>query len=166
VVEAVPILRYPEKSSRLPFISSDLIGEGYHAAFSYGGEIDFANMRSCLVSGNFSRILSDDYYPKSEFGSQADFAVTLLHHMNMKTEDYILGKDLPDPSSQSFTFYSYKNGIGMLTDTAGFGPDFISDDLHFSCGRVDNTLISYAKTMQQFVFDNYLSLSDPVVPLR
>ena len=97
----------------------------------------------------------------TKYGSQADLAVTLLHQMNITTDEYVLGKDLLSPSSYSFAFYSYKNGIGMLTDTAGFGLDFISGDFNFSSGLVNDNSVAYAKSIQQFAFDHYLNLSDP-----
>jgi phosphoglycerol transferase MdoB-like AlkP superfamily enzyme len=63
VTESIPILSYPEKHANLPFISADLAAIGYHTSFSYGGDVDFANMRSYLVNGKFSSINSEDVYP-------------------------------------------------------------------------------------------------------
>ena len=92
-------------------------------------------------------------------GSQADLAVTLLNQLNLDTRDYILGKDLLAPDSRSFVFYSYKNGIAMLTDSTGFGIDFNSGDYNFVYGPVHDLHVSYARSLQQYVFDNYLGLS-------
>lgn len=62
VTESIPILSYPEKNAKLPFLSTDLAAEGYHTSFSYGGDIDFANMKSYLVNGKFATINSGDNY--------------------------------------------------------------------------------------------------------
>jgi phosphoglycerol transferase MdoB-like AlkP superfamily enzyme len=286
VLEAIPVLRYPEKTQRMPFLSKSLIRQGYHASFHYGGDIVFANMQSYLVNGNFTQIISGDNFPASDhtgkwgvpdhitlnrffndikadtgnwfkvmltisshepfeipvrpkfgnnnlankfyssayytdsclgnfvrrfkqsdlwnntliimvadhgtripdysqvyeprkyhipilwiggaiakdtvvtkLGSQADLAVTLLHQLDIKTSEYILGKDLLSPSSQSFVFYSYKNGISMLTDSTGFGLDFTTGKFSFSYGTIDETQVNYARALQQYVFENYLSLS-------
>ena len=281
----MPILTYPEKCDYLPYLSRSLAGLGYKSTFTYGGDVDFANIRSYLVDGGFTSIRSSEDYPVSErtgkwgipdhtmfnrfydevmqekgpymkvfltlsnhepfiipgkpkfgdddlgnkflssayyadsclgsfvqklkaspvwdsllivmvadhgarlpdysemyeprkyhipllwaggaisrdsvvskLGSQADLAVTLLHQLNLPTGDYVLGKDLLSPSSRSFAFYSYKNGIGMLTDTSGFGIDFTSGKLNFSDGNSSEQSLDYAKSLQQYAFDNYLKL--------
>ncbi|HEX2395851.1 MAG TPA: sulfatase-like hydrolase/transferase, partial [Bacteroidales bacterium] len=92
-------------------------------------------------------------------GSQADLARTLLNQLDIPANGYLLGKDLLSSSSRSFAFYSIKNGIAMITDTSGFGYDFITDDLSYSYGKLDSSHIAIAKSLQQFVFDNYLNLS-------
>jgi phosphoglycerol transferase MdoB-like AlkP superfamily enzyme len=286
VLEAIPILRYPDKTQHLPYLTKSLKQHGYQASFHYGGDIDFANIRSYLVNGDFIQIISEADFPAAErtgkwgvpdhlvfnrfltdiradsgqwfhvmmslsnhepfeipvkpkfgsgnlterfyssssyadsclgdfirrykesglwnnsvvvlvadhgtrvpdfcevyeprkfhipllitggavskdtvvskMGSQADLAVTLLNQLNLDTRDYILGKDLLAPDSRSFVFYSYKNGIAMLTDSTGFGIDFNSGDYNFVYGPVQDLYVSYARSMQQYVFDNYLGLS-------
>ena len=286
VLEAIPIMKYPEKTQNLPFISRTLINNGYHCSFLYGGDVDFANMRSYLVNGGFHSITSQSDFPSSmvtgkwgvpdhkvfdrymadikadtgtwfkvmltltnhepfeipgkpkfgsknltdkfyssafyadsclgdfinrfketglwdntliiliadhgtrlpefdeifepgkhhipmlwtggavaedtvisKIGSQADLAYTLLRQLGYSTEGYLLGKDLLSEDSQSFAFYSIKNGIAMLTDSSGFGYDFISNDLNFAYGIIDTSHVDIAKSLQQFVFDDYLRLS-------
>jgi phosphoglycerol transferase MdoB-like AlkP superfamily enzyme len=286
VLEAIPILKYPEKTQHLPFLSKSLIRQGYHASFHYGGDIDFANMRSYLVNGDFSHIVSEKDFPVGErtgkwgvpdqygyarflsdikadtgqwfqvmlslsnhepfeipvrskfgsdnmthkfygsafyadsclgefvrrfreaglwdksviimvadhgtripdfsqvfeprkfhipllftggavakdsivtkLGSQADIAVTLLSQLGIETKEYILGKDLLASGSKSFVFYSYKNGIAMLTDSTGFGFDFNDKRNSFTSGPVSETHLRYAKALQQYVYGNYLELS-------
>jgi phosphoglycerol transferase MdoB-like AlkP superfamily enzyme len=98
----------------------------------------------------------------TKVGSQADVAKTLLHQLGIDTREYFLGKDLLSPESHSFTFYSYKNGIAMLTDTCGFGLNFENNSFTFSFGPVDKELPGLAKSYQQFVYDHYLSLSQKI----
>jgi phosphoglycerol transferase MdoB-like AlkP superfamily enzyme len=98
----------------------------------------------------------------SKYGSQADLAVTLLHQLNVKTDGYFLGKDLLAPDSKSFVIYSYKNGIAMLTDSSGFGYDFSIRRFSFNYGNIDTAHLNLAKAQQQYVFQNYLSLSGEV----
>jgi phosphoglycerol transferase MdoB-like AlkP superfamily enzyme len=287
VLEAIPILKYPEKTQNLPFLSKSLMLQGYHASFYYGGDIDFANMRSYIVNGEFNPIVSESDFPVSErsgkwgvpdqyvynrllsdiqrdkglwfhvmlslsnhepfeipvkpkfgsgnltdrfhssafyadsclgdfirhfreaglwdssviimvadhgtripdysqvyepkkfhiplfitggavikdtvvskLGSQADLAVTLLNQLNVAPVSYILGKDLLAPDSRSFVFYSYKNGIAMLTDSTGLGLDFPTGMYSFKSGPVSRKHESYARSLQQYIYDNYLELSD------
>ena len=66
VLEAIPILRYPDKTQHLPYLTKSLIEHGYQASFHYGGDIDFANIRSYLVNGDFSQIVSEADFPAAE----------------------------------------------------------------------------------------------------
>jgi phosphoglycerol transferase MdoB-like AlkP superfamily enzyme len=291
VLESIPILKYPDKTIHLPFVSKNLMENGYRTSFHYGGDIDFANMRSYLVNGDFNRIITEASFPVSErsgkwgvpdhfsfarffndikadtgqwfhvmlslsnhepfeipvrqkfgnkdltgkfyssayyadsclgdfvhrlkesglwdnsvvifvadhgvrvpdysevyeprkfhipllitggavnkdsivskYGSQADLAVTLLHQLNMKTDSYILGKDLLAPDSKSFVIYSYKNGIAMLNDSSGFGYDFSIHRFSFNYGTPDSSMVNLAKAQQQYVYQNYLDLSAKFTP--
>jgi len=286
VLEAIPIMKYPEKTQNLPFLSASLIANGYQVSFLYGGDVDFANMRSYLVNGGFHRITSASDFPSAlrtgkwgvpdhhvferfindiesdtgrwfkvlltltnhepfeipgkpkygdrnltekfyssayyadsclgefinrfrktalwdntliiliadhgtrlpEFddifeprkhhipmlwiggavnkdtvvgktGSQADLTFTLLRQMGISTERYLLGKDLLAEETRSFAFYSIKDGIAMITDSSGFGYDFITGDLSYVYGRLDSSHIDLARSLQQYVFEDYLNLS-------
>ncbi len=66
VLEAIPILKYPDKTIHLPFVSKSLIAKGYKTSFTYGGDVDFANIRSYLVNGDFGRIITEASFPVSE----------------------------------------------------------------------------------------------------
>jgi phosphoglycerol transferase MdoB-like AlkP superfamily enzyme len=291
VLEAIPILKYPDKTIHLPFVSKSLEEHGYKTSFHYGGDVDFANMRSYLVNGNFNRIVTESSFPVGErsgkwgvpdhlsfarffteiqgdtgkwfhvmlslsnhepfeipvrqkfgnkdlygkfyssayyvdscvgdfvrrlkasglwdqsvvifvadhgvrvpdysevyeprkfhipllitggavkkdsivakYGSQADLAVTLLHQLGIKTDRYILGKDLLAPDARSFVIYSYKNGIAMLTDSSGFGYDFSIRRFSFQYGVVDTVHVNLAREQQQYVYQNYLDLSEEITP--
>jgi len=59
------IIKYPLKSQKLPTISGVLDSIGYRTTFYYGGNPDFANIRSYLFSGKFRRIITQDDFPKS-----------------------------------------------------------------------------------------------------
>jgi phosphoglycerol transferase MdoB-like AlkP superfamily enzyme len=59
------VIKYPTKSRKLATISGTLVDAGYSAAFYYGGDPDFANIRSYLYSAKFSRIITQDDFPRS-----------------------------------------------------------------------------------------------------
>ena len=60
------IMKYPRKTQNLPAIARSLKEAGYEATYYYGGDADFTNMRSYLVSQGFGRIVSDVDFPRSE----------------------------------------------------------------------------------------------------
>ncbi|MBP1667817.1 MAG: synthase family protein [Bacteroidetes bacterium] len=285
-VEPLSVLKYPEKTNKMTYLSRDLIRNEYNASFYYGGDVDFANMKSYLMNGGFHRIVSEKdfssyhgyrsnwgvpdhvvydtllsdvisrndtgfyvmltlshhepfnipgephfpdggfankfyssaYYADSCLGdflhkmksserwndclivivadhgspfpefsqyqdpakykipmlwlggalkkdsvvskycSQSDIAVTLLHQLGIDNNNYVLGKDILSPSSGSFTFYSFKDGMAMMSDSVQFGLDFISGNTLFSSGPVTDREIYYAKALQQFIYSYYLTL--------
>jgi phosphoglycerol transferase MdoB-like AlkP superfamily enzyme len=54
------IVHFEKKVQTLPFISKDLKSDGYNTTFIYGGDINFAHMKSYLIMGGFDRIISDN----------------------------------------------------------------------------------------------------------
>jgi phosphoglycerol transferase MdoB-like AlkP superfamily enzyme len=64
------IIKFPQKTQRLPFLSKELEKAGYYAAFYYGGEINFANLNSYFVNGNFSTVVSKRDFDPSEYNSK------------------------------------------------------------------------------------------------
>ncbi len=284
-VEPITVLKYPEKTHNMPFLSKNLKEKGYESIFYYGGDVNFANMKSYLLNGGFNQIYAEkdfsyngyrsnwgipDYFiydrlydavineekpsfhvmltlshhepfdipvaphfngpgiknkfyssayfadsclgafvnklKKSEkwdntliiivadHGSafpdfslyhepakyripmlwlggavrkdtvitkycvQSDIAITLLHQLGMESKGYILGKDILSASSGSFTFYSFMDGMAMMSDSLSFGYDFISNRLLFSTGNVAPEHIQYVKSLQQYIYEYYLSL--------
>ena len=52
------IIENPFKSEKLPHLIKSIKAEGYHTAFYYGGEIDFANFRAYFNQGGADKIIS------------------------------------------------------------------------------------------------------------
>ena len=61
------IMRYPAKTAHLPSIARTLMNKrNYTTSYYYGGDVDFANQRSYLVSQGFQNIVSDTDFPIEE----------------------------------------------------------------------------------------------------
>ncbi|WP_455586621.1 LTA synthase family protein [Bacteroides sp.] len=60
------IMKYTRKTQSLPSIPASLKKEGYDLQYYYGGDADFTNMRSYLVSTGIENIISEDDFPLSE----------------------------------------------------------------------------------------------------
>ncbi|MDR0575679.1 MAG: sulfatase-like hydrolase/transferase, partial [Tannerella sp.] len=50
----------------------------------------------------------------SDYGSQNDLAATLLSQLQIDYSDFKFSKDMLDPQSRKFSFYSYVNGFCMM----------------------------------------------------
>jgi phosphoglycerol transferase MdoB-like AlkP superfamily enzyme len=64
------IIKFPYKTESLPFLTKDLKNAGYHSTFYYGGDIDFAAMRSYMQNAGFDELISDKDFPSSTYGAK------------------------------------------------------------------------------------------------
>lgn len=67
---AVAIIKYPQKTQNLTFISKKFKEKGYSLSFFHGGDIDFANMRSYFTNGGFDKLISKPDFDKSTYNSR------------------------------------------------------------------------------------------------
>jgi len=64
------IIKFPGRAQQLPMLCHDLKKEGYHTAYFYGGDINFANMNSYVTMAGFDKIISKDHFPPSTYGAK------------------------------------------------------------------------------------------------
>ncbi len=58
------VIYYEQKTQKIPNLNKKLKADGYNSAFLYGGDIDFAHIRSFLLTSGFEKIISDyDFAP-------------------------------------------------------------------------------------------------------
>lgn len=60
------IMKYPQRSQTLPSISKSLQKEGYSTTYYYGGDANFTNMRSYLMSQKYTQVISDKDFPSEQ----------------------------------------------------------------------------------------------------
>jgi phosphoglycerol transferase MdoB-like AlkP superfamily enzyme len=61
----ISIIKFPNKTQKLGIISREMAQAGYLTSFLYGGDVDFANIRSYLVNGRFQNIVEVSDFDKS-----------------------------------------------------------------------------------------------------
>jgi phosphoglycerol transferase MdoB-like AlkP superfamily enzyme len=64
------IIHSPAKSARLKVLSQVFKEKGYATPFFYGGEPEFANIKSYLLHGGFDPIISKDDFAKKDMNSK------------------------------------------------------------------------------------------------
>ncbi len=66
------VIKYTRKTEQLPSLAKDLARKGYNSSFYYGGDIDFANMRSYVINCGFEQLVTmkdfDPQYYNSKWG--------------------------------------------------------------------------------------------------
>jgi len=90
------IMKIPSKSRRLPNIAKTLRQErGYETSYLYGGDINFTNMRSYLISGGFQTLVWKKDYSREEqnsgqWGVRDDITCRTLLDMAQKAQEPFL----------------------------------------------------------------------------
>lgn len=64
------IIKFTAKASKLPHLSHKLHAEGYNSSFYYGGDIEFANMKSYFITGNYGRLVTMEAFDKGDMNSK------------------------------------------------------------------------------------------------
>ncbi|MBQ9677433.1 MAG: sulfatase-like hydrolase/transferase [Prevotella sp.] len=92
------VMKIPSKSRTLPNIARTLQTErGYNTHYLYGGDINFTNMRSYLVSGGFGQLTWKDDYTKEEqasakWGVRDDITFETLYQLTTTMQEpYLIG---------------------------------------------------------------------------
>ena len=63
---AVSVIKDPKKTQSMTSLVKILNGSGYTSSFWYGGDINFANFNSFLISSGFSQIITMDNFDPSD----------------------------------------------------------------------------------------------------
>jgi phosphoglycerol transferase MdoB-like AlkP superfamily enzyme len=64
------IVKIPAKSSQLPTLTKTFNEHGYHTAFFHGGELEFANIKSYLLSSGFDNLIGKAAFQKDQLNSK------------------------------------------------------------------------------------------------
>ena len=64
------VMEVPRKSAQLPILSQILRGGNYETGFYYGGEAEFANMKSYLLNGQFSKLITKSDFKTEDLSSK------------------------------------------------------------------------------------------------
>ena len=91
------VMKMPSKTRLMPNIANSLAAAGYETSYIYGGDINFTNMRSYLVSGGFNRLTWLNDYSReeqktSQWGVRDDITFqTLIKQIEQSTSPFLIG---------------------------------------------------------------------------
>lgn len=60
------IIKTPDKTRQLPSLNKELEKAGYSSSYTYGGELEFANIKSYLVNIGFDKLIDKYSFPVAE----------------------------------------------------------------------------------------------------
>ena len=86
------VMKMPKKTKHLPSIASALRQEGYHTHYLYGGDINFTNMRSYLISTGWEQLTWLDDFTMEEqhsanWGVRDDITFNTLYQLIRRQGD-------------------------------------------------------------------------------
>ena len=86
------VMKMPKKTKHLPSIASALRQEGYHTHYLYGGDINFTNMRSYLISTGWEQLTWHDDFTMEEqhsanWGVRDDITFNTLYQLIRRQGD-------------------------------------------------------------------------------
>jgi phosphoglycerol transferase MdoB-like AlkP superfamily enzyme len=64
------IITMPHKTAHLPYLSTDFNKAGYQTAFYYGGELEFANIKSYLLKGGYQKLVGKEQFEPEDMNSK------------------------------------------------------------------------------------------------
>ena len=70
-----------------------------------------------------------------DYGSQNDLASTLLSQLGIKHDEFMFSKDMLNPESRKFAFYSYMNGFSLIDSTGTIAYDNDKQDVIYQTGN-------------------------------
>jgi phosphoglycerol transferase MdoB-like AlkP superfamily enzyme len=70
VQPATSIVKVPKKSEKLPQLSHNFEKQGYKTSFFYGGELEFANLKSYFVNGGYDKLIDKYAFPEESYNSK------------------------------------------------------------------------------------------------
>ncbi len=88
-------------------------------------------------------------------GDQTDIPVTLFNQIGIKS-NFPFGKDLFSPDNLSFSFYTYNEGFGFITDSSAYIYDHKLRGHVIKDGKNSDFAETAGKALLQVLFDDYL----------
>ena len=64
------IIKTPRKTEKLPQLSLTFKGQGYKTSYYYGGELEFANIKSYLLNGGYNKLVDKYDFDPSTYNSK------------------------------------------------------------------------------------------------
>jgi len=66
----ISVVKQPDKAATLSFLPKRFLNNGYETAFFYGGESEFANIKSYLLNAGFNQIIDKNDFDKKDMNSK------------------------------------------------------------------------------------------------
>ena len=147
------VMKMPEKSRKLPSIAASLKKEGYDNSFFYGGDINFTNMRSYVMSSGYDHLkwkrdYSREQQATAKWGVRDDI-------MFQSVLDDIKGRRTDAPWMTTLLTLSSHEPWDVPTHR-------LSDEVYNAFNYLDECIGNFIRQLQQLpAWDNLLVIMIP-----
>jgi phosphoglycerol transferase MdoB-like AlkP superfamily enzyme len=108
----------------------------------------------------YGNVIKDEYKGTvcHKLGNQHDIAATLLGQMNLPADEFHYSKDLCNPASQEFAYYSTEDGVGWIRPNGNFAYEKGSDFYYWWVDpNLADSIKQEGKAYLQTVFGEYMN---------
>ncbi len=112
----------------------------------------------------YGDVIKDEFKGKtfSETGSQQDLAATLLAQLDISHRDFIWSKNLLNPYSKNFAFFSWDNGMGFINGENCVTFDNIGQNILYKSKNLSEsktiTTLNLGKAYLQSAYQQFIKL--------
>jgi len=112
----------------------------------------------------YGDVIKDEFKGKEfkQTGSQQDIAATLLPQLNIAANDFVWSKNLLNPYTKPFAYFSWDNGLGFVYDNHCVTFDNIGKNILYNSNAKDANLtkqsLSFGKSYLQSVYQQFIKL--------
>jgi phosphoglycerol transferase MdoB-like AlkP superfamily enzyme len=112
----------------------------------------------------YGEVIKDEFKGKknNQIGSQQDIATTLLAQLNIPHKDFLWSKNLMNPYTKPFAFFSWDNGLGFINDKQCVTFDNIGKNILYNSNAKDtvqtNKNLNSGKAYLQTVYQQFINL--------
>lgn len=112
----------------------------------------------------YGDVIKDEYKGRKfdHIGSQTDIAATLLSQLDIPAKEFIWSKNLLNPYTKPFAFFSWDNGMGFIDNKQCVTFDNVGKQILYNSGAADkvqtNKTLDQAKAYLQTVYHQFIEL--------
>ncbi|MEA4935991.1 MAG: sulfatase-like hydrolase/transferase [Paludibacter sp.] len=122
-------------------------------AMTYPYEIDYRDVNRyriplLIVGGALKSSMRVDTY-----ASQIDIAATILHQLKIDHSSFTFSKNILNPSSPHFGYYTFKNGFGMVSPDNYYVYDYDAQNIFLNTGKINENKLK-AEAFIQTLYDD------------
>jgi phosphoglycerol transferase MdoB-like AlkP superfamily enzyme len=92
-------------------------------------------------------------------GSQVDIPKVLLNQLGINSGQFRWSKDFVNTSSQSWAFYTFRNGFGYVDNSGAYAFDNVAKRVIQEFGAPTPASVTAGRAFQQMVMQSYVDLS-------
>ncbi len=112
----------------------------------------------------YGDVIKEEYKGKrsAKVGSQQDLAATLLAQLNISAKEFTWSKNLLNPYTKEFAFFSWDNGLGFINSTQCVTFDNVGKTILYQTNEKNKTAtnsnLNFGKSYLQTAYQQFIKL--------